>query len=64
MDQWIGWLLPIGVSVISAVFTGMFMAGRNVEKMKTMDEIIKHQEQAIMELVERIAILEGKTSSK
>lgn len=66
MKEYLSPLLPVAMSVISAVVTVLFVAGRNVEKLRSLEAISDHlaetidqQSQVVAQLLERVAMLEG-----
>lgn len=60
MEQYIGMIVPILVSVVSSIFAFTYFAGRNLERIKIFEDMQKAHEDKIKQLGERVAKLEGK----
>lgn len=64
MPGWMNLVLPLAMSIASAFVTASFMTGKSIEKVTLMDEKIKEAEFQVLNLLERVARLEGLNSAK
>lgn len=59
MEKYLGIIIPVAMSIGSALLTALFFTGKNLEKLKIYEEMQEQNTDKIKELSERVAKLEG-----
>lgn len=59
MEKYLGLIIPVAMSLGSALLTALFFTGRNLEKLKIYEDMQYQDSIKLAELSERVAKLEG-----